>query len=168
MVVNAVVRTEPSKYWLQDESKTGSRLHDDGAEEVAEPVDEQSNCQLIFDRIAGTYMSASRQHCRAMKDQTEHLNTRRCTTKYTRGSSPCPSLPVRGHPPMTYPPLCSTYTSPTSTAHPTHIATTATSANCRPRTWMPFWHRIWYQSSPASDAENVSVNAPKFEPSASA
>ena len=51
-MLNAVVQTEPSEYWLQHigaaESETGSRLHDDGAEEVAEPVDEQSNCPLIF------------------------------------------------------------------------------------------------------------------------
>ena len=33
---------------------------------------------------------------------------------------------------------------------------------------MPFWRRIWRHSNPASDAENVSVNAPKFEPRASA
>ena len=64
------------------------------------------------------------------------------------------------------------YTCPTSTAHPTPIATNEmgkfSSRNCLPRTWMPFWRRIWRQRRPASDAENVSVNAPKFDPRASA
>ena len=67
MVVNAVVRTEPSEYWLQDigaaESDTGSGFQDDGADEVAEIVDAKINCQLIcFPLIKSQVLTCQRRN----------------------------------------------------------------------------------------------------------
>lgn len=64
------------------------------------------------------------------------------------------------------------YTSPINTAEAAAIAITTRSElslqNTHCLTLIPFWLRISLQSKPASEAENVKVKAPKFEPMARA